>query len=140
MLNLNYPVLTYSQKHLRGNIKSEKEFCRSIESYVDRGGFLGDTIVDATGKRFKISSVEKLGRVFAPWYNLFNSDKFLKIDFQVTDLPSLELEELKSILMNKIISNRGWRSSGQTVSEIQAYFNKFNSFEALTSYGFASGK
>lgn len=140
MRKLEYPILTYSSNHIRGNIQNERIFCRSLLSYLERGGFIGDLVVDANGKQYEIIDVIRKGTVFAPMYHLFNTDKYLKIEFVLKENPIIEFETLKTKLMHMIISNRGWRSYGESKSEIEARFKQIKSFGDLTSHGFASGE
>lgn len=115
---MKFPVLTVSKKNVATFIRTEDELTSCTKLGLTKGHFKGLVIVDSEGERFEVKSAEKVSTLGLFWgFNLFG-DQRLRIKLNLNETKSrMELEEFKKLVIKVINSNRGFWSSGGSVSE-----------------------
>lgn len=118
---MKFPVLSISKKNTATFIRTEDELTSCTKLGLSKGHFNGLVIVDSEGEHFEVLHAEKVAPLGPFWgFNIFG-DQRLRIKLVLKESSGqVKLEDFKKLIMKVINSDRGFWSSGGSVSELIA--------------------
>ena len=140
---LKFPVISYDERSISTH-RRRYNLTSSIESYVDKGGFLGRKIIDSSGLQFEIIGLERRGwSIFNLLHPLFISiadgDRMIKIRLNIVYLQTLNFGEVYQEIDELFERHPRWLSK-QRKSYLDDLMNESTSIKELITRGFAHGK
>lgn len=139
---LKFPVISYDERSISTH-RRRFNLTSSIESFVDKGGFLGEKIIDSSGRKYEIVGVRKEGwSIFNLLHPLFiviePGDKIVKIRLELAHLEVLKFAGVYQEIHELLARHPEWMP-GYQKTHTHKLLEKANSIEDLISIGFADG-
>lgn len=134
--NIKYPIVIYSERYISTH---SKERHTSLASYINLGGYVGDSIIDSLGNQFVVKDVILQGEAFAPWHNWFNKDKYVKIRFLNEFKKQLTFNEVLYEIKTLFDRHPKWCSL-QAREHLSQLWSEALSVEQLVGMGYAYGR
>jgi len=131
---LNYPVFVLPKKSdMIFVFFKEVDLKSTTTEFLDKGGFVGDIIVDAFGNKYEIEKA-----YFKKYRGLLGYNPLLKgrqilVDFHFAmELHPIALDEFKRIVHDRINKNKRLWLSSWNIDELQAAIANSISFEEIS--------
>ncbi len=140
---LKFPVISYDERSISTH-RRQYELKSSLESYVDKGGFLSSKIIDSSGRQYKIVGLTKKGwslfNLLSPLFiSLTKGDRVIKIRLDLTYLRVLNFEEVYQEVDELFDRHPRWLSK-QRKAYLTKLMTNSNSIKEMISKGFSHGK
>lgn len=131
MLELNYPVLKYTPKFIRGSIQTEKDLLIVGEKNLDEGCFRNAVIIDSCGFKFDVLSAKKRRLTLNP-FNVFYEYRTVWVDIDIAFSKKMNIEEIKNEILEVLLSNPSWyRKYGETERDLRLKFDKLDNIKEV---------
>lgn len=131
-VKIKFPVLLYTNHHIRGRIKDVDELVTVSKGKLSEGCFNGSNLIDSNGNQFVVLSAIASKKDRVPFLrNLIEGFGFVKADIELSESNKVSLDEVKKILIDVVVGNKMHQGSQLSAKDIIAAVNNAMSYEEL---------
>jgi len=143
-MSINYPVVLYTNKYIRGMVKNENSLFVASGVSIDTGYFDNGVIIDSNCNRYEVLAVKKvpfykfsflraLKLYFINWGFIGTTKELSWADITLSAPQRCKLNDIKKELLNVLLSHPKWYSHYQQETEvsIKEYFKEAKTIEEL---------
>lgn len=134
---MNFPVIVFkNQDNFIYYFDKEKSLMTTTERLLGKKIFSNCKIVDSSGFVYKFKNAKKIGYVgfyginplLKSWWN--NREILIEMEFE-PDIVKIELNDLKSILIEKVEKSKSLWNEAWSLKELKQAIQQAETFQAL---------
>lgn len=132
---LKFPVFAFQKNdNMIYVFFKERDLKSTSERFLDKSGFVGDTIVDITGNKFKIDKAFKVKYLGLWGFNPLLKGRQILVDFEYApEVEKVLLSDFKKDIIHRIDKTKKNWKFGWDISELKEVVTNSSSFEEIAN-------
>jgi hypothetical protein len=135
-IGLKFPVFAFQKNNNMIYVFYEERNLKSTSTrFLNRNGFVGDTLIDSTGSIYKIKRAYQVKYLGLFGFSLLKKGgRQILVDFEFdSDVKTITLSEFKDEIITRIEKKKSFWQSAWNIDELKEKIMNSNSFEEIAN-------
>ncbi len=132
-MELQYPIFCFQkQDNFIYIFFKDNDLKSTSEGFLNEGGFVGDTIIDKTGQKFKIKKAYKVKNLGLWGFNPLLKSRHILVDFEYEpEVEKIALDDFKKDILARVDKTKKIWQSAWDIEELKNAIANSQSFEEI---------